>query len=201
MGFPPDYINDQTPLDDSEKEGLKISTISSRGELNEFEQFNIQAAIKWSLRRRIPQNRILSLDFVKELHFRMFFQVWSWAGEFRNSNKNLGVDKFQIGTQLKILMDDCRYWIENQTFDPDELVIRTKHRMVSIHPFPNGNGRHSRIYADVLITHVFGLELYTWGGGDLVKKGENRKCYLEALVKADAGDFKPLIAFARKRSV
>ncbi len=99
----------------------------------------------------------------------MFSDIWEWAGEFRNSNKNIGVDKFTIGIELKKLLDDCKYWIGNKIFSEDEIAVRLSHRMVLIHPFTNGNGRHSRLIADVLITKVFGKTYFTWGSKNLVR--------------------------------
>jgi Fic-DOC domain mobile mystery protein B len=155
MGLNLNYIEGQTPIDEDEKEGLKISTISTIAELNEFEQLNIEKAFEWILRRKPAADKILTEEFVKELHKRMFGDVWKWAGAFRNSNKNIGVDKYQIGTKLRDLLEDCKYWIEHKTYNEDEIAIRFSHRIVSIHPFPNGNGRHSRLIADCLIIQWF----------------------------------------------
>ena len=127
----------------------------------------------------------------------MFSDVWDWAGTFRKSNKNLGVDKFIIEQELTKLLDDCKFWIENKIYPSDEIAIRLKFRMVSIHPFPNGNGRHSRIYADIFISHVFNLPVYSWGGTNLNKEGETRLRYLNALHQADQGNIQALIQFAR----
>ena len=145
MGLDLEYIEGQTPLDEDEKEGLLIPSIATRGELDEFEQQNIEEAIAWSLSRSFKAEKVFSEDFVKTLHKRMYNNVWAWAGVFRRTNKNIGVDKWQIPTELRALMDDVKYWHTNGTYEPDELVIRFKHRLVSIHCFPNGNGRHSRL--------------------------------------------------------
>jgi fido (protein-threonine AMPylation protein) len=113
MGLDLDYINGQTPLDEEEKEGLLIPSISNRAELDEFEQQNIEEAIQWIMSRSFSPNLVFSVDFVRTVHKKMFVDVWSWAGEFRKSNKNLGIDRWQIPTELKYLIDDCRYWYEN----------------------------------------------------------------------------------------
>jgi Fic-DOC domain mobile mystery protein B len=198
MGLNLNYIEGQTPIDEDEKEGLKISAISTIAELNEFEQLNIEKAFEWILRRKPAANKILTEEFVKELHKRMFGDVWKWAGAFRNSNKNIGVDKYQIGTKLRDLLEDCKYWIEHKTYNEDEIAIRFSHRIVSIHPFPNGNGRHSRLIADCLIFNGFNKPYFTWGSKNLTKKGEARSKYLEALKEADDGDYNLLIEFSRK---
>lgn len=197
MGLDLDYIDGQTPIGTEEAEGLKVKTISTRGELDEFEQKNIELAIAWTLRKRFPINEILSENFILEVHRQMFNVVWKWAGKMRKTNKNLGVDRFQISVELKNVIDDCRYWIEHETFDPDEISIRFKHRLVKTHIFPNGNGRHSRLCADILISHGFNHPVFSWGFVSLVKKGESRKRYLEAIYSADLGDYRPLIEFAR----
>jgi len=198
MGLDLDYTNGQTPLDEDEKDGLLIPTITNRGELDEFEQLGVEKANEWLLSRKFSVNKILTENFVKDLHKRMFKDIWKWAGEFRKSNKNIGVDKFIIGMELKNLLDDCNYWIENKVFSEDEIAVRLSHRMVLIHPFANGNGRHSRLMADILIAKGFAKPYFTWGSVNLTKEGEARKKYLEALRAADQNDYKSLIEFAGK---
>lgn len=197
MGLDLAYQEGQTPLDDDEKEGLRIETIATREELDEFEQKNIEQAVEWTMKRSLKYNAILTEDFVQKLHKRMYGDVWAWAGEFRKTNKNIGVDKWQIGTDLHNLLDDAKYWIENGTFSPDELAIRFKHRIVSIHCFPNGNGRHSRLMADIIVSKVFNQPVFTWGAASQLKGSEARAEYLKAVRAADSGEIKLLIKFAR----
>ena len=127
----------------------------------------------------------------------MFSDVWEWAGTFRKTNKNIGVDKYSIQPELKVLLDDCKFWIERETYSEDEIAIRFKHRLVLIHPFPNGNGRHSRLCADILVSQVFNKPVFTWGGADLSEQGKSRNRYLKAIYDSDQGNIKPLISFAR----
>jgi len=197
MGLEIDYIYAQTPITEEEKEGLIIKTISNREELDEFEQLNIESAIEWSMQRKLSMEKILTIDFILDVHKRMFNKTWKWAGKFRTTNKNIGIDKYQIHQELKTVCDDCKYWIENDTYTKDEIAIRFKHRIVSVHPFANGNGRHSRLCADIIISHVFKEEVFSWGRLNLVKPGESRKKYLEAIYAADNGDIQPLLKFAR----
>ncbi|MEO7265080.1 MAG: mobile mystery protein B [Ferruginibacter sp.] len=197
MGLDLDYIDGQTPLDEDEKEGLLIKTIATRGELDEFEQQNIEQAILWTLSRSFKADAVFTEDFLRALHKRMYSNVWAWAGEFRKTNKNIGVDKWQIPTDLRNLLDDTKFWYANNTYSPDELTIRFKHRLVSIHCFPNGNGRHSRLMADIVIEKIFKQPVYTWGAASLVKQGDTRMAYLNAIKAADKGDIQPLINFAR----
>ncbi|WP_149242223.1 mobile mystery protein B [Dyadobacter sp. 32] len=199
MGLDLHYDEGQTPIDEDEKEGLLITSVTTRGELDEVEQRNIEEAIRWTVerRRRFTAAEILTEKFVKELHARMLSGVWQWAGTFRNSNKNLGVDKYQIGLDLRMLLDDCKFWIDNNTFPSDEIAVRFKHRIVSIHCFANGNGRHSRLIADVIVEKIFGREVFTWGSQNLVPTSEFRSIYLSALREADRGNYAPLIIFAR----
>ncbi len=197
MGLDLDYAEGQTPLDEDEKEGLLIPSITTRVELDEFEQLDVEKAIEWLLAVKLNISKILSEMFVKDLHKRMFGDIWKWAGEFRKTNKNIGVDKFIIGIELKNLLDDCNYWIENKVFSRDEIAVRLSHRMVHIHPFANGNGRHSRLMADVLVTKGFGKPYFTWGSVSLTKQSEARTKYLAALMDADRNDYKSLIEFSR----
>ena len=197
MGITILYEEGQTPLDEDEIEGLLISTITTRAELDEFEQLNIQKAIEWTLLRKFKADRIFTEKFIKQLHKRMFADVWKWAGKFRNSNKNIGVDHYKIGIELKTLLDDVQYWVTHQTYPPHEIAIRFKHRIVSIHCFANGNGRHSRLICDIIIEHVYAEPVYSWGSSNLIKADEVRKMYLKALKQADQGIITPLMDFAR----
>jgi len=199
MGLEIEYEEGQTPLDGDEKEGLLISSITTRGELDEWEQRNIEEAVRWTIerRRRFTAAEILSEDFICDLHKRMLSSVWDWAGCFRNTNKNLGVDKYQIAVELRMLIDDCKYWVENKTFEADEIAVRFKHRIVSIHCFANGNGRHSRLIADIIVEKIFEREVFTWGGKNLLPVGEHSSKYLTALRAADKGNYTLLVEFAR----
>ena len=197
MGLAFIYQPGQTPIDEDEKQGLRIKSITTQGELNDAERLNIEQAIDWTLRRRYTVEEIFSEAFVLELHRRMYAEVWKWAGTYRKSDKNIGVEWFSIPTELKILLDDARYWHENEVFPPEELAIRFKHRIVSIHCFPNGNGRHSRLMADVIVSHVYQLPVFSWSARNLGNTGDARNAYLTALKRADAGSIEPLVYFAR----
>lgn len=197
MGLELQYTDGQTPLDEGEKEGLKIKSITTQEELDEFEQLNIEKAVEWTIRSNLKPERILTEKFIKDLHKKMYGDVWNWAGEFRRSDKNIGIKWTQIGLELKNLLDDTKYWIDNKTFSPEEISIRFKHRIVAIHCFPNGNGIHSRMMADIIIESIFGKEIFSWHKSNMVKADETRKKYIEALRKADNGNINPLIKFAK----
>ena len=197
MGLDLIYNDGQTPLDEDEKEGLLIKSIATRGELDEFEQQNIEDAIQWSLTRKFKSEQILSETFILALHKRMYKNVWRWAGEYRKTNKNIGVDKLEIPVALRSLIDDASYWFENNVYEPDEFALRFKHRLVSIHCFPNGNGRHSRMIADIIIEKIYQLPVFSWGSKSLVDENDSRKNYLIAIRKADKGDLDLLLKFAR----
>jgi Fic-DOC domain mobile mystery protein B len=197
MGLEFDYKNGQTPLEEEEKEGLKIKSITTQGELDEFEQLNIEKAVEWTIHIKLKSEKILTEKFIKDLHKRMYGDVWKWAGKFRMTEKNIGIPWIQIGVELKVLLDDTKYWIENKTFSPEEIAIRFKHRIVSIHCFPNGNGRHSRMMADIIMESIFGNELFSWHQSNMVKASEIRNQYIKALREADYGNVTPLIEFAK----
>lgn len=183
-----------TPLNPDEKQGLKFSHITTRGELDELEQANIEQGLDWVSRRR--GGNVFDDAFLRTLHKRLFGDVWSWAGEYRLTEKNIGIDPFQIGVQLRMLLDNARYWSENDVFPPLEAAARFHHRMVQIHPFPNGNGRHARIAADILLEEVYGHAPVTWASGfDLQADNERRTAYIAALRAADGGDFDQLLHF------
>jgi len=198
MGLKIDYSSNQTTLDEDEKEGLLIKAITKRQELDEFEQINIERAMDWTMRKRVKIDKILTENYVCKLHRKMFDQTWKWAGEFRKTNKNIGVDKYTIGIELNQLLNDCKYWVANNIFPPDEIALRLKHRIVKIHPFPNGNGRLSRLLADVIITHGYNMPAFTWGNKRNETTKTIRKDYLKALFAADDGNYSLLIEFARQ---
>jgi Fic-DOC domain mobile mystery protein B len=197
MGLDFQYITGQTPLDEEEIEGLLIPAIATRGELDEFEQQNIENSIQWTMSRSFKPEFVFTEDFMRLLHKKMYGDVWSWAGEFRKTNKNIGVDRLQIPTDLRYLLDDAKYWHENNTFSSDEIAIRFKHRIVQIHCFPNGNGRHSRLIADIIIEKIYQRPVFTWGAMNLTAEGAARNEYIKALRAADKGDYLLLLAFAR----
>ena len=197
MGLTIEYIEGQTPLDDDEKEGLRIPSITTREELDEFEQLNIEKAIQWTFGKKISVEQLFSEKFIKELHKRMYGEVWKWAGTFRTSEKNLGIKNYLIAIELKQLLDDAIFWKENNTYSPSELAIRFKHRLVSIHCFANGNRRHSRLMADLIMEKLYDSNFFSWGSSNLVKATETRNNYIQAVRKADNNDIEPLISFAK----
>jgi len=182
-----------TELAEEEREGLIPSYITLRSELNEAEQANILDAEEWAFARK---RNLLDEKLLKNLHKKMYGNVWMWAGDYRTSGKNIGIDAYLIPTELRQLLDDCRYWIENGIYEPDEVVARFHHRLVSIHCYPNGNGRHARLAADLLLKSM-GQERFSWGGKNLVDLNETRKRYIDALRDADGHDIGPLLEFVR----
>jgi Fic-DOC domain mobile mystery protein B len=197
MGLDLEYVDGQTPLEEEEKEGLLIPAIATHGELDEYEQQNIEQAIQWILGRSFKPEAVFTEHFIRTMHKRMYADVWAWAGEFRKTNKNIGIDKWQISTELKNLLDDARYWHENKTYPPVEIAVRFKHRLVSIHCFPNGNGRHSRLMADIIIEKIYKQPVFSWGAGSLSSDRDARTVYLKAIKAADKGDYNLLLAFTR----
>jgi len=197
MGLNFDTEAGQTRLDEDEIEGLLLYSVTTRGELDEFEQENIERAVIWTLGRTLPAERLFSEEFVRQLHVRMFGDVWALAGKFRSTDKNLGIDKWHIASALKALLDDALYWHVHAVYPPDELAIRFKHRLVSIHCFPNGNGRHSRLIADVVASNLYGQPPFSWGARRSASGERVRSTYMQALRTADAGEVGPLVAFAR----
>ena len=182
-----------TPLTEEEREDLIPSYIALRPELNEAEQANILEAEEWAFARK---RDVLDERFLTGLHKRMFGRVWRWAGKFRKTERNIGIDAYRITVELRQLLDDCRYWIEHGTDEPDEIAARFHHRLVWIHPFPNGNGRHARIATDLLLVSM-GRPRFTWGRVNLVDPGETRQRYVDALRAADHHDIGPLLEFVR----
>lgn len=188
---------DATELSPSEREGLLQTWITTRADLNDAEAQNILNGANWARRRRGTEViDLLNDEFAKSLHKQMFGEVWGWAGTYRSRESNLGIVPVQIPIAMRTLFDDARYWLEHQTYERDEFAVRIHHRMVAIHPFPNGNGRHTRLLADLMVERLGG-EAFTWGGGVLRDIGELRTTYIAALKAADGHDIHLLMAFAR----
>jgi Fic-DOC domain mobile mystery protein B len=175
------YPEDATVLDLNEVEGLLLTHITTRAELNRWEQDNINEALAWISQRK-PKD-VLNESFIRQLHKRMFSNVWKWAGNFRQTDKNIGTSWYSIPAALKQLCDDTEYWIKNKT--------------LLIHLFANGNGRHARLMADILLENVLKKPPFTWGSANLIIAGLDRKKYIESLIAADGGDYKPLLDFVR----
>ena len=189
-----DEPDDATPLEPEEREGLLQTWITYRRDLNETEQTNIAAGTAWAW--RVRRRDLLSEEFLRQLHKRLFGDVWAWAGEFRRTERNIGIEPVRIPVELRTAFDDARYWIEHETFPPDEIAVRLHHRLVAIHPFPNGNGRTTRLMGDLMAARL-GQEPFTWGRQNLTDVSEARARYVAALWAADNHDIGPLLEFAR----
>jgi Fic-DOC domain mobile mystery protein B len=193
------YSDGNTPIRPEEAEQL-IPQISTIGELNEYEALNILRAREWMFDDRTMKS-LDPLDelYVRELHHRMFDNVWKWAGVYRQTERNIGCDLREIVQRIPQLLANTRYWLEKETFPTDEAILRFHHQLTRIHPFANGNGRHARMIADVIAVKN-GQPEFTWGAGEnLVADGDARSEYLAALRALDANDsdVKPLLDFAR----
>ena len=192
------YPSGATPIDLDELKDLIPDYISTMGELNQLEQSNIADGFLWAGKQELDD--LLSVSFILKLHKNMFNQVWKWAGKTRKSNKNIGVMKENIMNDLAILIGNTKYWIDNKTFSNDEIAARFHHRLVQIHIFPNGNGRHARLITDLLLQKL-GKDKFTWGtmGAHtlLEVEGKTRSDYVAALKKADGDDFVDLIKFVK----
>lgn len=186
-----------TPLSPEELTELLPRHITTQGQLNEFEEANILQASEWLYGRR--HGDPLDKAFIHVVHRRMFKEVWRWAGVIRTSDKNLGVSWFEIPARLRTLLDDVRFQVDHGTYPPLELAARFHHRLVAIHLYPNGNGRHARIMADLLMRQLSGRRL-DWGSASLVTPGERRMQYIRSLQSADQGDYRPLLEFLASHS-
>ena len=190
----PDLGN--TPLSPDEQKDL-IPNLATQAELNEWERENILEGRRWALSERESKSRDpVTEAYLRGLHNRMFNQTWKWAGTYRTSEKNMGVPVHEIRARIGTLLGNTRYWIDHKTYDADEIAVRFHHELAVIHPFPNGNGRHARLMADVVVV-MLGREPFSWGSREVISAGPARASYLEALRAADGGDIQPLLKFSR----
>ncbi|MFW7377500.1 MAG: mobile mystery protein B [Oligoflexus sp.] len=196
--FPFEYAPGATPLDPDETNGLIPDYISTQGELNALEQENILEATAWATARK--HKHLFTDTFLMQVHKRMLKDVWRWAGQYRLSDKSIGIAWQRIPVEIKNLLEDTRYWAENQTYPWDELGARFHHRLVSIHAFPNGNGRHARLATDVILKS-YGQPVFSWGAnsfdGQLDRASSIRQEYIAALQEADQRKYSRLICFVR----
>jgi Fic-DOC domain mobile mystery protein B len=184
---------DATPLTPEERAELIPAHIAYRTELNAAEQENIARGQDWALARK---RDLLSEKFIKDLHARMLGDVWRWAGKYRTTERNLGIHYYEIPMAVRELLEDAKTWVQHNTYSADEIAVRFHHRLVMIHPFPNGNGRHSRLIADLLVMSLGG-ERFSWGRANLQQASDMRRQYIEALRAADKHDYAALLKFAR----
>jgi Fic-DOC domain mobile mystery protein B len=190
-----------TPLTEEDVAGLKIRSLTTHGELNEAEANNILKGQQWALRSRLARlPQMLSDAFLQRLHREMFGEIWEWAGAYRDRDTNIGVEHHLIRPELRRAYDDARAWLEHGTYPADEFVVRLHYRLVTVHPFRNGNGRHARMVADLALVRHFKADPLPWGGGGLRNAEAIRQAYIEALVAADRHDFAPLLTFARSKA-
>jgi Fic-DOC domain mobile mystery protein B len=194
VGLKFEYATGATPLDPDEAAGLIPSHITTQQQLNEWELANILEGERWAIGRK--RKDLLSIQFVRTLHKRMFGNTWRWAGIFRGTGKNIGVAPANIQPELMKLCEDVIAQLEHKSYTIDEIAARFHHRLVSIHPFANGNGRHARLMTDLLLVQN-GAQRFTWGKDDLVAEGTVRKRYIQALQAADRRDYGPLLKFVR----
>ncbi|MCP2132614.1 mobile mystery protein B [Bradyrhizobium ottawaense] len=188
--------DDATPLDPALRGDLLQTWITTRADLNEAEEENILDGADWARGRRGGAEALLTEDFSKSLHEQMFGDVWKWAGSYRQNELNIGIAPHLVPAEMPVMFDNARFWVENDTFPPDEIAVRLHHRLTQIHGFPNGNGRHARMMADLLIEKLGGKP-FSWGSGSIHDTGTLRTTYINALKAADNHDFAPLLAFAR----
>lgn len=190
------YAPGATPLDPDEIEGLMPKHITTQGQLNEWEQANILHCEMWLLKQSLTLNDVLDISFVQKLHKKMFSDTWSWAGTYRKTNKNIGVFWEKISVQTKNLIDDVLFQNQHQTYGHDEIAIKFHHRLVAIHCFPNGNGRHARLITDLYLQSQ-DVDKFTWGRENLVVANDSRNEYINALRCADKHDYAPSLNFSR----
>jgi Fic-DOC domain mobile mystery protein B len=188
-----------TPIEEQDLDGLIPDFVTTRADLNQVEFENVLAAFPWAQRqaRLLGVDGVLDYGFMVALHRRMFGDVWRWAGTQRWRITNIGVEPHLIVAQSRLLFDDARFWHTRQVFAPDELAARVHCRLVSVHPFQNGNGRCTRMMADLYLTAI-GAKPFSWVGGGLDVEGSSRAAYIAALVRAaSTGEYADLVRFAR----
>lgn len=188
------YAEGATPFNQDDALYLIPKHIKTQKALNEWEQANIVLAERWLFSQR--KKDLLTIEFIQTLHKKMFDKTWSWAGKFRRYQTNIGVDPSLITVSLKAFCDDVTFWIQKDIYEFQEIIVRFHHRLVQIHAFPNGNGRHARLMSDSLLIS-YNFPRFTWGSNDLTGSSEIRRNYIEALQRADREDYSYLMNFVK----
>ncbi len=182
----------QAPLSPGERARL-VPSLSTRGQLDEIERMRVHAARVWAMGKTVlRRGDLLSEGFCRELHKRMFGAIWRDAGQYRTTERSPGWEPSRIAEGVAMFLDDAEAWLRFGTYPVDEAAVRLHHRLAGLHPWSNGNGRHARLIADILVASQ-GEEPPTWGA----RLGEARARYVEAIRVAESGDFGPLVEFAR----
>lgn len=184
-----------TPLDPSESEGL-IPYLATQSDLNRAETRNIVRATLWAQDDKSVASNLLDAETLRLIHRKMFDRTWRWAGRYRITQKSIGVEAYKISSELKMLTEDVKAWIEFSTYPHDEIAVRFHHRLVLIHPFPNGNGRHARLATDLLCKQL-GIPPFSWGANSRLEPEAIRRSYIQALQRADAHELGDLLGFVR----
>lgn len=187
-----------TPLSPDDILGLKHKHVETRSQLNELEAANILQCQLWASKLKNPTlEAIFDRDFITLLHRALFGEVWDWAGDFRLRELNIGVEPLNIPVDLHNFLEDAKCWIEFSHYTPLELSARIQHRLVQIHPFVNGNGRHSRIFTDIVRIFLLKEKPMKWAKANLEDMTTERAAYISGLRKADGGDFTEFVEYLR----
>lgn len=189
-----------TPLNLDDMLGLKYKHIDTREQLNEVEAANILQGQIWASKlnkgaKELTRDDIFNRDFVSDLHKALFGEVWEWAGHFRKRELNIGVDPKNIAVDLHNFLEDAKCWLEFKHYDNLELSARIQHRLVQIHPFVNGNGRHSRVFTDIVRVYLLNEKPIKWANAKLENMTEERNSYISGLREADVGDLSTFIKY------
>jgi len=169
------------------------------GELDELEDLNIQKGLEWLNRQKDPN--YLSTEFICKLHEKLFGDVWKWAGKYRTAEVNISKYRYyDVAPQLKNLFEDAKLWIQHGKMSWEEISEEMHKRLVTIHPFTNGNGQTTRIYVEY-VQKRNNQGIPRWMASMSHSPAKRRDKYIQALRSADKGDFGPLIEFMKEKKV
>ncbi|HXQ81690.1 MAG TPA: mobile mystery protein B [Opitutaceae bacterium] len=177
---------------------LLLPSLSTRAQLDEIERLRINAARVWAMRGAVlRRGDLLTEAFVRDLHRRMFGGIWRGAGRYRTNEGGKGWEARRIPGGVRMFLDDAEGWIRFSTYPVHEAAVRLHHRLRSIQPWSNGNGRHARLLADIVVASQ-GEEPLTWGSrSDPAGSPRAGARYLDAIRAADSGGMERLVDFAR----
>ena len=115
--------------------------------LQDVTETQLAAALDGSL----TLDDLLNDYFLRDLHTQLYGDIWMWAGRWRQYEVNIGVAPEHIAVELRSAMGNIGYrWERAADWTPRELGVAVHAEAVRVHPFTDGNGRTTRLLADLV---------------------------------------------------
>lgn len=176
--------------------------------LNERDQDRLNAAeyeLTLYRRRELIENPVqgsFDLRHLREIHRRLFQDVYSWAGN-RTVDITKGASTFHPRSRIETGFSAVHEWLTRDTLllsDPEisdtdfvEQAADLLERVNYLHPFREGNGRTQRAFLDQ-VAGISGRKLAWRNIGQI----ENERASIQAFGRVSGEPFRPLLEEALK---